>query len=286
MQIIRSVKEMQQLMLQLGNENSIGFVATMGYFHEGHLSLMKESVNENDKTITSIFVNPLQFGANEDLDRYPRDLENDSRAAEEAGVDILFVPEAIDMYPSKMTLEIITNRRTNVMCGKSRPGHFEGVATVLIKLFNIVRPDKTYFGIKDAQQASIVQALINDLNFPIELVTLPIVREPDGLAKSSRNVNLTVQERQEAIWLHKALDQGRQFVIDGNFIPAMIVKEVNKMIDDKISGTVDYVELLSYPELEPVTDTGNHFILAAAVQFSQARLIDNLIFDSEGNLTR
>lgn len=285
MQIIRSVKEMQQKMLKLGRENSVGFVATMGYFHEGHISLMEESIKENDITVTSVFVNPLQFGVNEDIERYPRNLENDKKAAEDMGVDILFVPEAIDMYPSKMTLEILTKERTDVLCGRSRPGHFEGVATVLIKLFNIVRPDKTYFGIKDAQQASIVEALINDLNFPIELVTLPIFREKDGLAKSSRNVNLTNQERQESVWLHKALEYGRQFVVDGELNPAMIVKEVKNLIHDRTSGTVDYVELLSYPELKPITETDNNIILAAAVHFSKARLIDNLIFDREGKLT-
>lgn len=285
MQIIRSVKEMQQKMLKLGRENSVGFVATMGYFHEGHISLMEESIKENDITVTSVFVNPLQFGVNEDIERYPRNLENDKKAAEDMGVDILFVPEAIDMYPSKMTLEILTKERTDVLCGRSRPGHFEGVATVLIKLFNIVRPDKTYFGIKDAQQASIVEALINDLNFPIELVTLPIFREKDGLAKSSRNVNLTNQERQESVWLHKALEHGRQFVVDGELNPAMIVKEVKNLIHDRTSGTVDYVELLSYPELKPITETDNNIILAAAVHFSKARLIDNLIFDREGKLT-
>ncbi|WP_077326642.1 pantoate--beta-alanine ligase [Virgibacillus siamensis] len=286
MQIIHSVNEMQKKMLTLGKENMIGFVATMGYFHEGHISLMKESVKDNDITVTSIFVNPLQFGENEDLDRYPRDLENDRKKAEAAGVDFLFIPQADDMYPSKMTLEIIAKERTNVMCGKSRPGHFEGVATVLIKLFHIVRPDKTYFGIKDAQQAAVVEALIKDLNFPIELITLPIVREADGLAKSSRNVNLNEQERAEAIWLKKALEHGRKIVVDGELNPAKMVKEATKIIHDKTSGSVDYVEVLSYPELKPVTENDNSIIIAAAVNFNQARLIDNLIFDREGKLLR
>ncbi|WP_164668783.1 pantoate--beta-alanine ligase [Virgibacillus doumboii] len=286
MQIIRSVSEMQQKMIMIGRENDIGFVATMGYFHEGHLALIKEAAKDNDVVVTSIFVNPLQFGPNEDYDQYPRDEEKDVKLADEAGTDILFLPDVNEMYRVKMAITMVIEERVNVLCGRSRPGHFDGVVTVLTKLYNIVRPDKTYFGLKDAQQVAVVDALITDLNFPIELIALPTVREHDGLAKSSRNVNLSDDERNEAVWISRALAQGRDLVVDGEKNPANIVKEVKDTIRKKTSGKIDYVELLTYPELQPIQSVGQQVILAAAVHFNRARLIDNVLFDANGRLIK
>ncbi|MGP4107455.1 pantoate--beta-alanine ligase [Virgibacillus sp. L01] len=286
MKIIRSTAEMQEKMIEMSKTESIGFVATMGYFHEGHLALMKQAAKDNDIVVTSIFVNPLQFGPNEDYEQYPRDEEQDIQLAEQAGVDILFVPCTQDMYPTKMNITLSVEERANVLCGRSRPGHFEGVITVLTKLFNIIRPNKTYFGLKDAQQVAVVDALINDLNFPIQLIALPTIREQDGLAKSSRNVNLANDERSQAVWLKKALDYGHQLVVDGEKNPAIIVKEVIDVINRETSGTVDYVEILSYPDLQSVFTIKNNVILAAAVQFKRARLIDNIIFNEDGKLLK
>ncbi|SEQ26565.1 pantoate--beta-alanine ligase [Virgibacillus subterraneus] len=286
MKIIRSTTVMQEKMIKISKSESIGFVPTMGYFHEGHLALMKQAAEDNDVVVTSIFVNPLQFGPNEDYEQYPRDEEQDIRLAEQAGVDILFIPSVKDMYPTKMNITLSVEERANVLCGRSRPGHFEGVITVLTKLFNIIRPNNTYFGLKDAQQVAVVDALINDLNFPIQLIALPTIREHDGLAKSSRNVNLANDERSQAVWLTKALEHGHQLVVDGEQNPAIIVKEVIDVINRETSGTVDYVEMLSYPDLQSVSTIKNNVVLAVAVQFKRARLIDNIIFNENGKLIR
>ncbi|PAV29474.1 pantoate--beta-alanine ligase [Virgibacillus profundi] len=285
MEIIRSVNTIQKkINTIIGRNEQIGFVATMGFFHAGHISLMKQAIKENDIVVTSIFVNPLQFGPGEDYDQYPRDEDRDIQLAEQSGVDILFVPDVKDMYPKTMHINMSINERVNVLCGRSRPGHFDGVITVLSKLFNILRPDRTYFGMKDAQQVAVVDALISDLNFPIEIVGLPTTRENDGLAKSSRNVNLNKNERIQAVWLYKALKKGQEFVIDGEKNPDIIVKKVMDIITKQTTGTIDYVELLSYPDLKPVSVIDQQVVLATAVYFEHARLIDNLLFDEKGNL--
>lgn len=283
MKVIRSINSIQKQMTDLIKQGKqIGFVPTMGFFHEGHISLMRQARNDNDIVITSIFVNPLQFGPSEDFEQYPRNEEKDAKIAEEIDVDYLFMPDVSEMYPEKMSIDISLNNRVNVLCGRSRPGHFDGVITVLAKLFNIVRPDKVYFGMKDAQQVAVVNALITNLNFPIELIGLPTVREEDGLAKSSRNVYLNNRERSEAIWLSKALIKGQELVVNGEKNPDIIVKEIISTIKQQTNAKLDYVELLSYPQLQPVSVINEQVILAAAVHFEQARLIDNLIFDSEG----
>lgn len=283
-EIIRTVHEMQQKMIQLGREKSIGFVPTMGFFHDGHIALMEQAAKDNDLVVTSIFVNPLQFGPNEDYEQYPRDEQKDTKLAEQSGVDILFTPSVQDMYPTKMAITLLVEERANVLCGRSRPGHFEGVVTVLTKLFNIIGPTKTYFGSKDAQQVAVVDALINDLNFPIELIAIPTIREHDGLALSSRNVHLSDEERNQAVWLSKALKRGRQLVVDGQKNPAIIVKEVVAILERETTGIIDYVELVSYPELQSVTSTEQSVVLAVAVQFNRARLIDNIIFDGSAQV--
>src|SRR5690625_2847545 len=194
MKIIRSVQTMEKEIAEQ-TDKTIGFVPTMGYLHEGHLALVEAAREENQLVVMSIFVNPLQFGPNEDFERYPRDEERDAKLAKETGVDLLFVPTVDTMYPEEVNIQVKVSKGTDVLCGRSRPGHFDGVATVLAKFFHIVEPTKTYFGLKDAQQFSVVHSLISQLNFPIQLVGLPTVREEDGLAKSSRNVYLSEKER-------------------------------------------------------------------------------------------
>lgn len=280
MQVIRSVKEMQDKMVN--TKNRVGFVPTMGFFHEGHTSLMKQARIENDIVVTSIFVNPLQFGPNEDFEKYPRDEEEDIKQAQHHGVDILFIPDVQAMYPQEMSISIQSKLRTDVLCGRSRPGHFNGVITVLTKLFHIIQPNKVYFGMKDAQQVAVVDGLISDLNFPIELNGMPTIREKNGLAKSSRNVNLRKEEYEEAIWLYKSLSMGKQLVAEGETNPTRIVQEVTRIINQKTNGKIDYVELLSYPTLENISIINQTVILAVAVYFEQTRLIDNLIFNHNG----
>ncbi len=247
---------------------------------------MKKAKEENDTVVSSVFVNPLQFGPNEDFDRYPRNEEEDIRKAEYVGVDFLFIPPLDEMYPQKMQITMTINDRIDVLCGKARPGHFDGVITVVTKLFHITQPDQVYFGMKDAQQVAVIDALIQNLNFPISLIGLPTVREEDGLAKSSRNVNLSKRERAQANWLYKALKHGHQLVVDGEFNPAIIIKEINNIISNNTDGKIDYIEVLSYPELKPVSDMNQQVIIALAVQFERARLIDNLLLNEDGEIIR
>jgi pantoate--beta-alanine ligase len=284
-EIIRSIQLLSKKTKALIRKNKqIGFVPTMGFLHEGHLSLMKEARKENDIVITSIFINPLQFGMNEDFDSYPRDEKKDEKLAREIGVDILFIPDVKEMYPNKMQISMHVTDRTDVLCGSSRPGHFDGVITVLTKLFHMTSPDRVYFGMKDAQQAAVVEMLIRNLNFPVQIIGLPTVREEDGIAKSSRNVHLNTVEKEEAKWIYKSLKRGLQFVIDGEKNPVMIEKEVMDTIKNNTQGKIDYVQLLSYPDLKPVNEIDQQVILAAAVYFEKARLIDNLLFDQDGSL--
>jgi pantoate--beta-alanine ligase len=225
MEIIREVNEMRNIIKLLKQgKKKIGFVPTMGFFHDGHLQLMKKAKEENDTVVSSVFVNPLQFGPNEDFDRYPRNEEEDIRKAEYVGVDFLFIPPLDEMYPQKMQITMTINDRIDVLCGKARPGHFDGVITVVTKLFHITQPDQVYFGMKDAQQVAVIDALIQNLNFPISLIGLPTVREEDGLAKSSRNVNLSKRERAQANWLYKALKHVTNLLLTENLILLLLLK--------------------------------------------------------------
>lgn len=277
MKVIQSIQEMQQQMKVLKKQNNeIGFVPTMGYLHEGHTTLVDQARRENDIVVMSIFVNPLQFGPNEDFERYPRDFERDERLAEEKGVDILFYPQVDDMYPSPLSVSMSVNRRADVLCGQSRPGHFDGVVTVLTKLFNIILCDKVYMGMKDAQQVAVVSGLIEDYNYPVELIPVDIVREDDGLAKSSRNVYLSEQERQEAPQLYEGLKLAIEKVQEGERDPAELITFMKEHIETKTSGVIDYIEIRSYPELENLTKLDGEFIIALAVKFEHARLIDNV----------
>ncbi|KIL48907.1 pantoate--beta-alanine ligase [Jeotgalibacillus alimentarius] len=276
MKVITTVKEMKQIASDLKKQGKIiGFVPTMGFLHEGHLSLVNKSVSESDITVMSIFVNPLQFGPGEDFERYPRDMKRDQLLAEEAGVDLLFTPEVTELYPVEPSVTVKAVSRTEVLCGASRPGHFDGVVTVLSILFHLVQPDKSYFGQKDAQQAAVVDGLVKSLHFPVEIIPVHTVREEDGLAKSSRNVYLSDEERQEAPVIYQSLKSGADIYISHGIEPA--IEHVEKQIS-AINGEIDYVDILSYPELKVPTHEDRRFIIAAAVKFKQARLIDNVIF--------
>lgn len=284
MKVITTIKDMQQEMKkekQLGR--SIGFVPTMGYLHEGHATLLGAARTENEVVALSIFVNPTQFGPNEDFDTYPRDFERDERVAKEANVDYLFYPSVEEMYKSSRSVAITVRDRVDVLCGQKRPGHFDGVATVLTKLFHIVIPDRAYFGKKDAQQVAVVDGLIEDFNFPVELRAVDTVREADGLAKSSRNVYLTDKEREEAPVLFKSLQSALQLLEGGEKQVEIIKGTIRKEIEQHTSGKVDYIEVYTYPELKQIKKAAGKIIIALAVQFSKARLIDNVIVDVQGD---
>lgn len=285
MKIIRTVEEMSNISGQcLQNNQTIGFVPTMGYLHEGHLTLMRRAKEENNIVVASVFVNPLQFGPNEDYAAYPRDLQRDERLAKSVGVDYLFCPTVQEMYPDEMTVEIKVKKRVDVLCGRKRVGHFDGVATVLVKLFSIIRPHHVYFGLKDAQQVAVIDGLIKDLNLPITLRPVETVREEDGLAKSSRNVNLTEAERQEAPFLYQSLVEAKERIFAGERDPDVIIAGIKQFLQNKVNGTIDYVEIYSYPELKPQTRLTGKIIIATAVQFSKARLIDNIILELKGGM--
>lgn len=255
---------------------TLGFVPTMGYLHEGHAELLRQSVASCDATILSIFVNPTQFGPTEDLDRYPRDFERDTQLAKEIGVDAIFYPSVEEMYHASSTISFHSGEMSNALCGKSRPGHFDGVLQVVTKLFHIVEPDDVFFGQKDAQQLALIESLVEAYDFPLTVHRVPTVRESDGLAKSSRNVYLTADERQQAPMIYKALVAAKEHYIQtGSRDEAVAV--AREQIEQHTSGTIDYLELLSYPSLQ--NDDAPVMIIAAAVFFSKARLIDNLLIE-------
>ncbi|MCY6991419.1 pantoate--beta-alanine ligase [Staphylococcus argensis] len=275
---ITTVKEMQTLTSQFKREGqSIGFVPTMGALHDGHLTMMRQSSAENDISIISVFVNPLQFGPNEDYEAYPRQIEQDTQAASSAGVDYVFAPSVDEMYPNTLGITLKVGRMAEVLEGAQRPGHFEGVVTVVNKLFNIVQPDRAYFGKKDAQQLAIVEKLVQDFNHPIEIRGIDIVREDDGLAKSSRNVYLTEQERQEAVHLSKSLTLAKEMYDKGERHSANIINAVTDYLHNHTSGEVQEVAVYSYPELEEQDVIHGQIFISLAVKFSKARLIDNII---------
>lgn len=256
----------------------IGFVPTMGYLHEGHLSLVKAARETCDLVVMSIFVNPLQFGPNEDFERYPRDIERDREMANSAGVDLLFTPEVSEMYPQKVLTTISVANVSAPLCGKTRPGHFDGVATVVMKLFQIVQPDAAFFGQKDAQQVAVITQMVHDLSVPVRIVPCPIIREADGLAMSSRNVYLSAEERHQALVLSRGLQQSKAWLAEG--VPvAEIRQRLIEMITEMPLASIDYVEILRYPDLLPVDQASvtDPLIIALAVRFGKTRLIDNWI---------
>ena len=280
MKLVKTVAELQQIVKETKKAGkSIGLVPTMGALHEGHASLIKAAHAENDFTIVSDFVNPTQFGPTEDLDAYPRTLDHDCKLAEEMGADVLFAPSPNEMYPSRdMTWVEVTGDITKVLCGRTRPIHFRGVATVVSKLFNLAQPDKAYFGQKDAQQAQVLKRMVKDLFFPLEIRVMPIVREADGLAKSSRNVYLNAAERSAAVILSKALAKAKAAFEAGERDSAKLIALVTEMIQTEPLSNIDYVEMYQLPDLTPAekTITTDH-LLAVAVKFGTTRLIDNVV---------
>jgi pantoate--beta-alanine ligase len=280
MKVIKTVEEMKEFVREERKSGrTIGFVPTMGFLHEGHLTLIKKAKEQNDTVILSIFVNPTQFGPNEDFEKYPRDEQRDLTLAAKEGVDVVFLPSVDEMYPTFPTTKLTAIDRTNVLCGKSRPGHFDGVVTVLSKLFHITMPDRAYFGLKDAQQVAVTKGLIEDYFFPIEIIGVETVREEDGLAKSSRNVYLTEKEREQAPHLYESLRKASTLVEQGERDKQKIRESILTHINEHTDGEVDYVELYCYPSLEEIAVLEEKIIIAIAVKFSQARLIDNVILD-------
>ncbi|WP_456278572.1 pantoate--beta-alanine ligase [Bacillus sp. AK128] len=280
MEIITTIQEMQQKVKNFQHEGkTIGFVPTMGFLHEGHLSLVKEAREKADVVIMSIFVNPLQFGPNEDFDRYPRDIDRDERLARQEDVDLLFYPSVEEMYKNEKTFKVKVENKVDVLCGSKRPGHFDGVATVLIKLFNIVQPTFAFFGMKDAQQVAVVSSLIQEFNFPIELVPVDTIREDDGLAKSSRNVYLTEQERKEAVVIYQSLQLANKLIQAGEQNPLTVQQELIQYINNHSSAEIDYVEIYSFPDLKPLSKLSGLVLIAVAIRFTNVRLIDNMTFD-------
>ncbi len=276
-QIIRTVSDMKNLAEKLRKEKTIGFVPTMGYLHQGHLSLVKRSKAENDITVVSIFVNPTQFGPNEDYTSYPRDLKRDLSMIEKEGVDFVFVPEVEEMYPKGYSTYVNEESLSKYLCGKSRPGHFRGVCTVVTKLFNIVKPHRAYFGQKDAQQFRIIRRMVRDLNMDVEVIECPIVREPDGLAMSSRNVYLSTQEREQAVALNKSLKMAESLYRSGEKSASRIIEKILDYLSSFDKLKVDYVEIVDEESLEPVSQINKKVIVALAVWVGKARLIDNII---------
>jgi len=280
MMITGLIKEVREIVArQRAQGAKIGLVPTMGYLHDGHLALVKRAKEEGCFVVMSIFVNPLQFGPNEDYDRYPRDLERDTQLAAQAGVDVIFHPEVKEMYPDPHPLTIVHVRELDrFLCGASRPGHFVGVTTVVMKLFNIVQPDMAFFGQKDYQQAVIIRQMVRDLNMPVEIVTVPIVREADGLAMSSRNVYLTPEQRAEATILNRSLIEGERLIRAGERDPRKVEEHIKQLIATT-SGEIDYVEVRRASDLKAITHIDTSVVMLVAVRFGTTRLIDNRVVE-------
>ncbi|RUL55496.1 MULTISPECIES: pantoate--beta-alanine ligase [Lysinibacillus] len=282
MKVVTAIAELKSIIKNSKNEGeTIGLVPTMGYLHEGHLTLASTAKRENDLVVMSIFVNPTQFGPNEDFESYPRDLDRDCKLANSVGVDVIFAPSVEEMYPTDGGISIRAGRQSEILCGASRPGHFDGVLQVVSKLFNIVEPTTAYFGQKDAQQVAIIQTLVRDFNFPLEIRTVPIVREEDGLAKSSRNVYLSKQHRQEAPAIYEALQIAKEHFLATREVKEAVALATNH-IEKKTSGRIDYLQFLSYPDLSDIKEDTEQFLLATAVYIGTTRLIDNIIFALKG----
>jgi pantoate--beta-alanine ligase len=278
MKVINSISEMQKAANELRLKGrTLSFVPTMGFLHAGHLSLMRLAREKADVLIVSIFVNPTQFEPGEDFDQYPRDIEQDEQLCEQELVDILFYPEKDLMYPGNFNTFIITENLSNRLCGVTRPVHFRGVTTIVAKLFNIVKPHFAVFGQKDAQQALILRRMVIDLNFDIELIIAPIIREPDGLAMSSRNQYLNEDERQDALVLSQALNIAEKMIAAGEENSKTIKSEMMKMIHSAPLVILDYLEIVDYNSLESVDRISENTLIAIAARIGNTRLIDNII---------
>lgn len=282
MQMVKRIDEVRSAVKQWKKEGlSVGLVPTMGFLHEGHKSLIERAVKENDRVVVSDFVNPTQFGPTEDLASYPRDLERDAKLCEEAGAALLFHPEPEEMYFEDRTTSVNMEGLTKELCGKSRPIHFSGVCTVVSKLFNIVTPDRAYFGQKDAQQLAIIKRMVRDLNFDIEIVGCPIIREEDGLAKSSRNTYLSEQERKAAVILSQSLKIGKDMIEKGETDAKKVKEEIVKKLQTEHLAKIDYVEVVDFNTIEPISEIKGDVLTAIAVYIGKTRLIDNFIVSNK-----
>ncbi len=278
MKIAETIAEVREQVRTWRKEGlAVGLVPTMGYLHEGHKSLIDRAVEENDRVVVSVFVNPIQFGPSEDLASYPRDLKRDAALCEAAGADLVFHPSDGEMYFDDFCTYVDMDDLTKGLCGKTRPTHFRGVCTVVSKLFHIVAPDRAYFGQKDAQQLAVIRRMVRDLNFDLEIVGCPIVREADGLAKSSRNTYLSEEERRAAVVLHQGLLAGEQLVKAGETDASKIVGAITDVIGKEPLAKIDYVELVEWDSLKPVTSVRGEVLAAVAVYIGTTRLIDNFI---------
>lgn len=279
MKIIKKIDELRPIIKAWKREGlTVGLVPTMGFLHEGHKSLIDRAVKENDRVVVSDFVNPTQFAPNEDFETYPRDLDADAALCEAAGADVIFNPEPDEMYRDALTF-VDMNKITKVLCGKTRPIHFSGVCTVVSKLFNIVTPDRAYFGQKDAQQLCVIKKMVEDLNFDIEIVGCPIVRESDGLAKSSRNTYLNPEERKAALCLSRSLEIGKRIIENGETDAKAVTDAVRNEISKEPLARIDYVELVDLKTLEPLETVKKPLLCAIAVYIGKTRLIDNFIME-------
>lgn len=279
MQIVKTIEEVRAIVRAWREAGlSVGLVPTMGFLHEGHQSLIARSVADNDRTVVSVFVNPIQFGPTEDLEAYPRDIERDKALIEATGGDLIFNPEPEEMYPPHFTTFVDTTETTELLCGARRAGHFRGVCTVVSKLFNIVGPDRAYFGQKDAQQLATVRRFVRDLNFNIEIVACPIVREEDGLAKSSRNTYLSTEERKAALVLSRSLRQAQAAVENGERRAKVVMDIIADCLKQELLARVDYIEVVDLDNVQRVEKIEGNTLVAIAVYIGKTRLIDNFIW--------
>jgi len=278
MRIIRSIKEMSGFSKKMRVKGkSIGFVPTMGALHEGHLSLVRQAHKENDIVVVSVFVNPIQFGPKEDFRKYPRNIKRDARLCKSEGADIIFYPDIKNIYPENYKTYVVVEDLGALLCGKFRPGHFKGVATIVAKLFNIVNPNIAYFGQKDAQQAVIIKKMAQDLNMPFQIKVMPIVREEGGLAMSSRNIYLNKNERRDAQVLYQSLIMAKSLIRQGHTGPSSIIKEIRQLINKKKNAKIQYISIVGPKDLLPVDNIRKKVLIALSVWIGRARLIDNII---------
>ncbi len=278
MKVVKTISEVREIVKDWRKQGlTVGLVPTMGYLHEGHQSLISKSASQNDKTVVSVFVNPIQFGPTEDLATYPRDLNRDMQKVEEAGGDLIFNPEPSEMYPEHFTSFIDTTETTQLLCAVTRPTHFRGVCTVVGKLFNIVAPDRAYFGQKDAQQLATIKRFVRDLNFDIEIIPCPIVREDDGLAKSSRNTYLSPEERKAALILSQSLAKGKAAIEAGERDAQKVIDIIRQNIETEPLAKTDYVEVVDFENIQRVKQISGETLVAIAVYIGKTRLIDNFI---------
>lgn len=285
MQVVTQIARLKQVVhAAKSNGKTVGLVPTMGYLHEGHLTLMRQARAEQGLVIATLFVNPLQFGPQEDYADYPRDLERDCKLAESTGIDILFAPSVDEMYPAgggKILTYVDVDKITATLCGASRPGHFRGVATVVSKLFNISEADVAYFGQKDAQQVAVIRRMVEDLNMNVKIVAVPIVRETDGLALSSRNKYLDPSQRQAALVLSRSLAKARELLTAGVCDSAAILSAMRALVDNEPLAEIDYIQIVDTLTLESIDKIGSSALLALAVRFGKTRLIDNMLWEGK-----